>query len=217
MLDGLQNLLANVYGVDLDADVRDFLVTDAGFVSLWEGDKARAADEKLLLREDGEYLDMALFLDDELLERLAKADPVQELDENNLADFCLALEGVSHFLYLAWNASSDRRVTLLEMELQAEVDKYVGARLLMARQDNTAQLEDLFQRLFAAPSFLPQLGVHELHRYQQATRFATAYCRSLESRFEPGHPEPAMRRELRQFWRLPQPDKLSHIHNRVFA
>ena len=39
--------------------------------------------------------------------------------------FCLALEGVSHFLYLIWNASFDRSVTLLEMELQAEIDKFV--------------------------------------------------------------------------------------------
>ena len=46
---------------------------------------------------------------------------------------------------------------------------------------------------------------------------AGAYVRSLESRYDPGHPAPEMTRELRDFWRLPQPDKLSHINRTQFA
>ncbi len=45
-----------------------------------------------------------------------------------------ALEGVSHFVYLAWNAGHDKPVSLLELEMQAEVDKYVGSYWLMRRQ-----------------------------------------------------------------------------------
>jgi hypothetical protein len=216
MLDGLQSLLADVYHVDLEHDVRDFLVTDPRFLSLSTTDDGRVTREKLLVHQDGDDLDLALFLDDELLARLAERDPVAALGEENLADFCLALEGVSHFVYLAWNARADRSVTLLEMELQAEIDKYITARVLLARQQS-AQLDALFQRLFAAPLFDDDLSPGELQRYRDATRYAGAYVRSLESRFEPGHPAPEMTRELRDFWRLPQPDKLSHINRAQFA
>ena len=40
------------------------------------------------------------------------------------ADYCTALEGVSHFHYLVWSLARGRNVSLLELELQAEVDKY---------------------------------------------------------------------------------------------
>ena len=56
------------------------------------------------------------------------------LHDGNVADYWTALEGVSHFLYLAWNAGHDKPVSLLELEMQAEVDKYVASYWLMRRQ-----------------------------------------------------------------------------------
>ena len=60
----------DVYHVDLEHDVRDFLVTDPRFLALSTSDDGRVAGEKLLVRQDGDDLDLALFLDDELLARL---------------------------------------------------------------------------------------------------------------------------------------------------
>ncbi len=217
MLDGLQGLLGDIYGLDLAEDVRDFTITDPLLLKVWEAEGAREGDEKLLVRQDGEYVDLALFLHDDLLARLAERDPVESLAAENLADFCLALEGVSHFVYLAWNAMADRCVTLLEMELQAEIDKYICARVLSVRQRNNKLADDLFHRLFGRLEFQPGLQADEHRRYICAANFARRYCRSLEKRFEPGHPEPAMTRELREFWRLCQPEKFSHIHSSAFA
>ncbi len=42
------------------------------------------------------------------------------------------LEGVSHFLCVAHHATHDRQVSLLTLELQAEIDKYVGSFLLLS-------------------------------------------------------------------------------------
>src|SRR5437762_13493477 len=69
-----------------------------------------------------------------LPEPLAPEDPLRRLHAGNLADCWTALEGVSHFLYLAWNAGHDRPVSLLELEMQAEVDKYVVSYWLLRRQ-----------------------------------------------------------------------------------
>lgn len=217
MLDQLQHLLAGLYGLDLQADVRDFLVTDAAVVRRLEGEGGRPAEEKLLVREQAGELALTLYLSADLLARLERSDPLAHLEDANLADFCVALEGVSHFNYLAWSAAANRRVTLLELEMQAEVDKYVGARVLLARQQRAAALGGLLARFLAEPRFQPDLDAEELQRYRHAARFAGRYCRSLASRYSEPHPGTAMTRELRHFYRLPQPAKVSHIHAAAFA
>ena len=59
-------------------------------------------------------LAMSVFIDRRVLARLAAADPLQRLDAGNLADFWTVLEGVSHFLCIAWNARHERDVSVLE-------------------------------------------------------------------------------------------------------
>lgn len=217
MLRELQEFLGRLYGIAPAADIRDYVVTDSEAVRRLEGPGAREVDEKLLLLEDEDVLEVALFLAPDLLQRVDRSNPLRLLDRDNLADFCLVLEGVSHFNYVVWNASANRSVTRLELEMQAEVDKYVGARVL-ANQSAGGDLDrELYGLLFDAPRFHDCLSAEELHRYRQACRFASWYCRSLETRFTTGLPGEPMLRELRQFFRLPQPDKVSHIHATAFA
>ena len=87
----------------------------------------------MIAEADGEA-DVALYLERELLDRLDRHDPLTKLDGDNLADFWSALEGVSHFTYYAWNAARDKTVSLFELELQAEVDKFVTTGKLLREQ-----------------------------------------------------------------------------------
>jgi hypothetical protein len=214
----LQRLLENLYGIELDADVRDYLVTDAGTLGRWEQPGARDTEEKLLIEERDGEVGLALYLDEALLARLDALDPRESLCGRNLADFCLALEGVSHFNYVAWNAALDKTVTLLELEMQAEVDKYLGARVLLARQQGgDIEADGLIGLLFDEPGFDAALAPAELDRYRDAASLAGRYCRSLQSRFPGGSPGQAMLRELRAFFRWPQPAKVSHIRSTVLS
>lgn len=216
LLRALQDLLEALYGVSVCVDVRDFLVTDPGTVQSLEGDGGRVVDEKLLVYQSGDELALALYLDAGLLERLAESDPTRRLSAANFADFCTVIEGISHFNYVAWSAASDRAVTLLELEMQAEVDKYVSARTLVASQPRSSRV-DVFDRLFGELRYHADLSAEELDRYRDASRFAGSYCRSLESRFDAVGLARGMVRELRAFYRLPQPAKLSLIRSQAFA
>ena len=69
-----------------------------------------------------------------MLGRLDSADPLNSLEASQLDDLWKVLEGISHFNYLVLRAADDRSVTLLELELQAEVDKFVGTYLLLLEQ-----------------------------------------------------------------------------------
>lgn len=214
LLRELQLLLGQVYDADPGQDVRDFVVTDADLLAhLTAGSQGRAVDEKLVLVEAPDGLEMALFLDAAVLTRLAAADPRTELSQDNLEDFWTALEGVSHFNYLAWNAGFDKAVTLLELEMQAEVDKYVASRALLAAQPATPLRRRLLERLFGQTTLLPDLSPEERERYRRASELAARYCRVLERSWHPARFEGDMLRELRTFYRASQSRKLARIRS----
>jgi hypothetical protein len=122
------------------------------------------------------------------------------------------LEGVSHFHYVTWSARHDRSVSLLELEVQAEVDKYASALSLLLAQNEGRFPADLFRRLFAACDLLPHLNDEERRRYAEAHRCAARFCERLEARFlrrRQARPA-AMLAELRSFYRLGSHAKLRH-------
>ena len=148
-----------------------------------------------------------------MLSSLADSDPYIRLDLENLNDFLIALEGVSHFHYLVWSLARGRNVSLLELELQAEVDKYATAVALMTRQQAGRFPGALHARLFHAVSFLPQLDEISRHRYQEANRHAARFCRSLEERFlrvRRQRPELWLA-ELRRFFRRGHQEKIRQL------
>ena len=134
----MQRLLARLYDAPVEHDVRDFLVTSRRDLP---GPRASClTDEQLVLVEpeagaEG-ALQIALYIDATVVERLAERSPFAALHQANLADYCTALEGVSHFHYVVWSCARGRPVSLLELEMQAEVDKYVGAVLLSAAESD---------------------------------------------------------------------------------
>ena len=210
-------MLSRVYGIEHTLDVHDFLVTDGQLLEQLETDQSiRPNTEKLLICQSEDEVGMTLYLDAELLERLASMDPRQHLGHWNLADFWAVLEGLSHFNYVAWNAAADKTVTLMELELQAEVDKYIGARIL-SEQQQTSLGAGVYRRLFEDPRFDEDLNPAELSRYRNASLYAARFCRSLEARFGGSDFLPAVLSELRTFYRLPQPEKVGHIQAASFA
>jgi len=213
VLRGLQSLLERLYDVDVDHDVYDFLVTDRRHLrGATPGNDARASEEELLLAETPDGAGVALYLDPSLLRRLEGADPVGALTENNLADYCTALEGVSHFVYSAWRLERDSPVSLLELETQAEVDKYAVTVFLLADQQGGGYPAQVHARLFDRVSFDARLEPDQYHRYRTAHRSAAHYCRRLERRFvNRGEAQvEALLRELRRFYRLGSTAKLRH-------
>lgn len=209
----LQRHLEGIYGVPVSHDVEDFLITDAALArQLDTSENAREVKEKLLVRQTDEDLELTLYLDSEVVENLKKIDPERCLDDSNLEDFLIALEGVSHFLYVIWNANFCKPVTLFELEMQAEVDKYVTSKLFSLQQPHGINPAALRTRLFGEPSFDQALSDDELERYRSANHYAGRYCDQLENRYEVNFGGAAMLEELRRFYRLSQGDKVSRIN-----
>lgn len=211
LLEALKRDLERLYEIDVPLLLRDFLITDRDTIGRLAQTPPVDTQEALYLVEDGEHTGLALYIDEALMRRLDADDPRADLHEGNLADFCVAVEGVSHFTYVAWRAAHGREVTQLELEMQAEVDKFAASTMLLGRQCAGRVPADLASRLFANVSFRPGLDSEQRERYERANAYAGRFCEGLTRRHmrEPG--SAAMTRELRRFYRLDQRQKIRHI------
>jgi hypothetical protein len=211
LLSRLQSLIGGIYDVSVAHDVYDFLVTDRQ--RLPAAARGGSAEEELIVAEPadgGDEVGLSLYLDPALLSRLTREDPLVRLHGGNVADWCTALEGVSHFLYLAWNAGHDKPVSLLELEMQAEVDKYVASYWLLRRQFPQHFPAELRRVLFARTRVDPQAAAAgRAGMYREASRYADKFCARLErllarnrSARVGGAGDGAVLAELRRFYRL---------------
>lgn len=214
LLNRLQRHLENLYEVQSGYRVADFVIDDPRLARRLDTTaNARDVPEKLLIQEEGDSLNLALYLDPDLLQRLDADDPTQSLHGKNLHDFWMALEGISHFLYLTWNAGHERSVSLLEMELQAEVDKYILAAFLFGRQTRGAVPKTLYRHLFHNASFDHRLDATERHRYRSANYFAGQFCSYIEKEFLQPGARSGLVNTLRRFYRLNHQRKIKAIRH----
>lgn len=211
MLSTLQRNLSDIYRVDGGHDVRDYLVTDPALAeALSHGAMLKNTDETLLVAEDDDGLMLSLYLDGDMLERLETADPLRRLHAHQLDDLWKVLEGISHFNCVVWKAQQDRPVSLLELELQGEIDKYVATTLLALGQADREILNSLHGWLFDDVSFHPDMDEEGVDRYRAANDYAARFCKALHTMFM-SDGELAFT-TLRRFFRLQLRDKISHIH-----
>jgi hypothetical protein len=209
MIGRIQAHLEAIYGLSCEARAEAFVVEPEVARRLGSSGQVR---EELLIREEDGALELALYLDPALLARLRpyESATAEHLLEGELDGYCQVAEGVSHFVYLAEAAAKDRRVSLLELEAQAEVDKFAICLLHRWGEGALVWARELLHRLFEAISFHPHLSSAELWRYEEANRLARNYCSRLL-------PHVAERRldkllsALRYSYRLGAEAKLRHL------
>jgi hypothetical protein len=174
-LRGLQRCLEDFYGLEPGPDVAEFVYID------------ESQRETLLVQEHEEELGLALVL--------------PSAHAGNSGDLWAQLvEGVSHFVYVAERARTGLPATQLELELQAEVDKFV----LLAMRASTHEARVIHEWLFADARFLHGADTERGARYRMASELAARYMARLFRR--PG-PE-RVRAALRQFYRSGQSEKI---------
>ena len=212
MLQALQKLLATIYDVPLAHDVAEYLLTDRSRLppELQEDE----TDEQVLVAQDGDTLWVSVYLAPAVLERLDAANPFDALHGGNIADYWTALEGVSHFLYLVWNAAYGRPVTLLELELQAEIDKYIASLWLLRSQNPRRFPVELHHLLFERARVDTELAGERTAIYRRANDYAARFCGRLARTLGSGgggSMEGPVVAELRRFYRLDRSRKFLHI------
>ncbi len=185
----IQRGLEALYRLDRTADV-DAFVTHAD-----EGQR-----EALLVRESEDGLELQL-----RIPRLGDASV--DVDGASLDPLCQIIEGVSHFVYLADRASLEREATQLELELQAEVDKYVILASAL-RDFDVRTSRRLRERLYDDVSFVHDANTVEGERYRMANVCARRFTGRLERDYVTRARFRELQGELRRFFHMGQNEKL---------
>jgi hypothetical protein len=180
----VQAALERMYQIDRVADVGDFV----------RGAHAGEREALLLRESDDGAIEVSLALPQ--IERATQLDA-----------FCQIIEGVSHFVYVVERARTGRETTQLELELQAEVDKWVvlAASLQSFDEDGSAALrERLYENVRFAHDEASELG----QRYRVANDAAHRFVHRLERDYVRAARFAEMRVELRRFFHVGQEEKL---------
>jgi hypothetical protein len=201
----VQRRLESLYALEPQAPVTDFLIPHA--------DAARypGGGSRTVLTQDGDEIALGVILEDAVHEDLSRSDPRVLLDRSNIGPFCTLTEEVSHFVYILFCAHASRSVTQLELELQAEVDKYLNTAFLLSLQNEGAVSSHLRQMLFRRYRVAERMSPEQKERYRAASDLAYRYCGFLESQFLRRSRLTDLAREARRFYRLGQREKLERI------
>lgn len=194
----LQRELEALYDLPLGPDVEQF-VCDEDEARAVAGEGVTARREALIVVEDGHDVSVGLYVDPALRDPRSQFDAV-----------CVLAEGVSHFVYLEFRSCRGREVSELELELQAEVDKY-ALSLVREPARLSSRSRRLRRRLFEHAAYLDPEESERGARYRLATKVASAYARFLERRFVDAGDLASLARELRRFYRLGEREKLAHV------
>jgi hypothetical protein len=204
LLIDVQRRLCSLYALESQPPVTEFMIPQAS------AHRYPGGGSRTLVTHDGDGVSLGVVLEDEVGLHLASRDPRVRLDTANLGPFCTLTEEVSHFVYLLFCARTARQITQLELELQAEVDKYLSTVFLLALQQEgiSPRLREL---LFRHYSLRAGLTPERAERYRAASQLADRYCGYLESNFLRRARLADLAREARRFYRLGQREKLEKI------
>lgn len=214
----LQRHLTELYRLPRGEDVRAF-VCDATLARQLAGEDAVSRGEALLVLEDDAGSFVGLYLDDGALARSRSPSSWLE-DEGSLPSSCLVAEGVSHFVMVQYRAAQEIPVSELELELQAEVDKWALGALGPTRSPRALEgfgagliqhrSRQMRRRLFSHAQLIDDADSERGERYQRAIDLAQRYTAHLEATALFRGDAAALSRELCAFYRMVGARKLAH-------
>jgi hypothetical protein len=126
---------------------------------------------------------------------------------HRLDAMCQIIEGVSHFVYVADRARRRLPATQLELELQAEIDKYM--LLVLSKETFDPELARLLHmQLYERVRFAHPEGTELGDRYRFANDLAARFVRRLEVLYAERGRRAALRDAMARFYGMGQADKI---------
>lgn len=206
ILDRLYRSLSRLYHVDAPPSLQPFMISADTLRHIGGNIHCR---EQVLASVVGNHLSLGLYVDPSVIAHLDQHPPFSKVGPNNWEEFCLAIEGVSHALCILWKWKHNQVASQLELEIQAEVDKFLMVTLLLLHQGGSAQA--FSEKLFSDFTLHPQLDGETQRRYLLATELARPYCEFLYRRFLRTHRIDNLFRELHHFYIRSHWQKLRYL------
>lgn len=211
LVEQVESHLESVYKFSNEVKVSDFLISEEELLELAPDYQGKEFPKELFLvkaKPSEDLLEIALYLDETLKKNLETFCPSEGLHTKNISDFCALIEGVSHFVYYVCKANQNRNVTQLELELQAEVDKYVLLSLFLQAQ--SLDKKQILKLLFENYNLFQNLNQEQQDRYHTASDLARKYCYQLSQNLA-NREYDSFLGDVRSFYSLSHDQKVKYI------
>jgi hypothetical protein len=128
---------------------------------------------------------------------------------HRLDALCQIIEGVSHFVYLADRARRSLPATQLELELQAEIDKYM--LLVLSKASIDVELaRQLHTQLYEHVQFAHPEGTELGDRYRLANDLAARFVHRLQVAYAQKGRRTELREAMARFYGMGQAEKIRY-------
>ena len=223
----LQGVIERTYDLETGiGDIGRFVIGDEGYRRIYGPlaagggviEKVGAARDpsvphgaRTLVRQEGSgTLALSIYYPDSLIECLESNNPTQRLDDGNVDAFATLIEELDHFLVIADRHRGNGVMSLLDLELHANVTKYLMLRMFVGKLRRASRLSAgdskwIRFHIFEKSEFA-QADPDVRARYRDASRLASRYVSRLDTMALSGRP-----RELRRFHRMTPQEKIGHI------
>ena len=177
VIERVEEELAMFYCFDLQSRAVDHLVDFAELkLAVGEGNMHQS---QFLLRggvflntdQAAEEVFIGIYLSDGIVDQLHQHDPTVALSNQNLDGFSVLIEELSHFHLLLNRFRLAQQVTMLELELQGEIDKLLVAALILREQCGDSHILPLARRLYDQSQIIGA----DTELYWQATKYAARF------------------------------------------
>lgn len=180
LIEIVQGLIERTYDIEPGLDVTPFIIGDDGYRRFYGWDVLRQTVEagdhaaRTLVRETHEGVRASLYLPDELIRTLEAVPPQRGLCDANVDAFATLTEELDHLLLIAARARASRVLSMFELELHANVSKYLVLSRFLA--GSAAVLDDsrrvwLRHHLFEKAEYCDR-DPRVRRRYRDAARWA---------------------------------------------
>jgi hypothetical protein len=218
LINELQKKIEKTYALDTGiTNIEQYIIGDKGYEEFYAKEKIRTvvhsqSGARVLIRDAGDALKVSIYYPDALIRELEDNDPRLGIHDENI-DLCASfVEELDHFLFIARNYKLNRPFSLLELELQANVTKYLVLKYFVALQNRSLKLSEfdreyIRHHLFYKRNFDIE-NISERKRYEDAGKFGMIYTKQIDLL---SHEERL--RDLRRFSRMTCPSKIKHIQS----
>ena len=217
LIKDLQKKIEKTYALETGiTNIEQYIIGDIGYKRFYMGKEintvinSQSSKARVLIREGGDTLKATIYYPDNLIQILEDNDPRAGIHDDNVDACASFVEELDHFLFIAQNFKWNKPFSMLELELQANITKYLVLKHFIALQTRSRKLSQFYKEYIKYHLFYKREydieNASERARYEDTKIFATIYINyidllSNEERL----------REIRKFSRMSGAAKINHI------
>jgi len=138
----VKTIIEKSYRIESEIDdVNDYLINDALYDHYKDSIVAKvnySDDAQVIVFNEDETTFLGIYFSDDFRQRFEKNNPRSNgISSDNIDLLRIVIEEVDHLIKLEYHINNERQVSLLELELQANVTKYLGLVAMIAIQEGT--------------------------------------------------------------------------------